>query len=321
MQSAGCARYEKAQPHGREDTLGIEPRFEQRLEACRQAVESRMASLLSAEAGEGLGSARLAEAMRYATLGGGKRFRPFLVIETAALFGVPEAHALDAAAAVECIHCYSLAHDDLPAMDDDDLRRGRPTVHKAFDEATAILAGDGLLTFAFEILGHVGPGSDDAIQLDLVLGLARASGWQGMAGGQMLDLDAEGAVNDLEAVHRIQALKTGALIEFSVEAGAILGRAGRTERETLGGYARALGLAFQVADDLLDAEGTAAEVGKSTAKDAAAGKATFVSLLGIRGAREKLAALEREAIAALSIFGPRADVLREAASFVSRRRS
>jgi farnesyl diphosphate synthase len=295
--------------------------FALKLEACRQAVDAALAGLLASRSAEAAQSNRLADAMQHATLGGGKRFRPFLVIETAALFGVPQAKALAAAAAVECVHCYSLAHDDLPAMDDDDMRRGRPTVHKAFDEATAILAGDALLTLAFEILGRPETDPEPAVRSELVLGLARAAGWQGMVGGQMLDLLAEHTPTDLPGVIRIEALKTGALIEFSVVAGAILGRGGAAERHALARYARALGLAFQIADDLLDAEGDAAEVGKATAKDAASGKATFVSLLGIEASRAKLKELEAEAIDALDIWDDRADVLREAARFVSLRRS
>jgi farnesyl diphosphate synthase len=294
--------------------------FQSRLEACRQAVDTEIAALLNTRSA-GAPSKLLADAMRYATLGGGKRFRPFLIVETAALFGVSKAKALPVAAAVECVHCYSLAHDDLPAMDDDDLRRGRPTMHKAFDEATAILAGDALLTFAFEILGRPDTDPDPAIRSELVLGLASASGKDGMVGGQMLDLMAEGKPVDLRAVADIQRLKTGALIEFSVIAGAILGRAASDQRQSLARYARALGLAFQIADDLLDAEGDAAEVGKATLKDAAAGKATFVSLLGIEASRSKLRELEREAADALHAWDGRADVLREAARFVSLRRS
>ena len=294
--------------------------FAQRLDAHRKAVEDHLDALLSADRNpEAAG--RLAEAMRYSTLGGGKRFRPFLVMEAAALFGVPPTASVSTAAAVECIHCYSLVHDDLPAMDDDDLRRGRPTVHKAFDEATAILAGDGLLTFAFEILGRAETNPDPAIRCALVLGLASASGWCGMAGGQMLDLEAEGIVQDLQGIGRIQALKTGALIEFSAEAGAILGEASAAERSALKAFARALGQAFQIADDLLDAEGTSEEVGKATGKDAEAGKATFVSLLGIAGARERLNQLGSEAVNALEPFGVRAATLKEAAHFVSNRRS
>jgi len=295
--------------------------FVERLEAHRHAVETRLTHLLAARRSGPPAVARLAEAMRYATLGGGKRFRPFLVIEAAALFGVPQTEALDTAAAVECVHCYSLVHDDLPAMDNDDLRRGRPTVHKAFDEATAILAGDALLTFAFEILGRATTHADPLVRAELVLGLARASGWQGMAGGQMLDLEAEGVPQEADGIAKIQALKTGALIEFSVEAGALLGRAATAEQQSLRAYARAIGLAFQVADDLLDAEGTSVEVGKATGKDASAGKATFVSLLGIPRARTMLRSLAADASNALTPFGSRAAALAQAADFVSNRRS
>ena len=295
--------------------------FVDRLEAHRRAVEERLSDFLGQTGSCPTTAARLAEAMRYAALGGGKRFRPFLVIEAAALFNVSQMEALDTAAAIECVHCYSLVHDDLPAMDNDDLRRGRPTVHKAFDEATAILAGDALLTFAFEILARPTTHADPAIRAELVLGLARASGWQGMAGGQMLDLEAEGIPQDRIGIGRIQALKTGALIEFSVDAGALLGRASVPERQSLQTYARAIGLAFQIADDLLDAEATPEEVGKATGKDAEAGKATFVSLLGVSGAREKLQSLGADAITALKPFGIRAAALEQAAHFVSNRRS
>jgi farnesyl diphosphate synthase len=295
--------------------------FNPRLAACRQAVEAKLTKLLNMRSAEQERGGRLGDAMRYATLGGGKRFRPFLLLEAAALFGVSQSQALAAAAAVECVHCYSLVHDDLPAMDDDDLRRGRATLHKAFDEATAILAGDALLTLAFEILARPETDPDPEVRSELVLGLARASGWQGMAGGQMLDLLAEHTSTDLPGVERIEALKTGALIEFSVSAGAILGRGGADERRALSRYARAMGLAFQIADDLLDAEGDAAEVGKATAKDVASGKATFVSLLGIEATHDKLKEIEAEALDALDGWDSRADVLREAVRFVSSRRS
>ena len=295
--------------------------FVERLQAHRHAVEERLTNLLAETRSGPPAPAHLAEAMRYAALGAGKRFRPFLVIEAAALFGVPQTQALDTAAAVECVHCYSLVHDDLPGMDNDDLRRGRPTVHKAFNEATAILAGDALLTFAFEILGRPTTHADPAVRAELVLGLARASGWQGMAGGQMLDLEAEGVPQNEDGITKIQALKTGALIEFSVDAGALLGRASIAGRQSLLAYARAIGLAFQVADDLLDAEGTSAEVGKATGKDASAGKATLVSLLGISRAREKLRSLGADAINALKPFGARAAALEQAVDFVSNRRS
>jgi farnesyl diphosphate synthase len=295
--------------------------FSQRLVELGTVVERRLGDLLDAKRPGGIEAGRLGEAMRYATFNGGKRFRPFLVVETARLFGVPEAKALNVAAALECIHCYSLVHDDLPAMDNDDLRRGLPTVHKKFDEATAILAGDGLLTFAFEILGRPDTDPDPAIRAELVLGLARASGWEGMCGGQMLDLEAEGVAQDLGGIARIQALKTGALIRFAAEAGAILGRASEDERKAVVAYAEALGLAFQVSDDLLDAEGDSAAVGKATGKDAAAGKATFVSLLGLAAAKEKLTSLEETAIQSLARFGDRAALLQDAARFMAQRKS
>jgi len=295
--------------------------FEARLAQAGKAVEGRLRELLAAERAGGIEAGRLGEAMRYATLSGGKRLRPFLVIESAALFGLAPADALNAAAAVECIHCYSLVHDDLPAMDDDDFRRGRATVHKAFDEATAILAGDGLLTLAFEILARPETHPDPGVRLELVAHLARAAGWEGMAGGQQLDLEAERSKQDAAGVARIQALKTGALISFAAEAGAILAGAAAEDRRRIRTFAEKLGLAFQIADDILDAVGDAATVGKATGKDAAAGKATFISLLGISLAREKLAQLEAEAIAALAPLGARAGVLKEAARFVARRRS
>jgi farnesyl diphosphate synthase len=295
--------------------------FEARLVRAAEAVEGRLRELLASDRPGGIEAGRLGDAMRYATLGGGKRLRPFLVMEAAALFGLPQSAALNAAAAVECIHCYSLVHDDLPAMDDDDLRRGRATVHRAFDEATAILAGDGLLTLAFEILSRTETHADAGVRLRLVCALARASGWEGMAGGQQLDLEAEERAQDLSGVARIQALKTGALIGFSVAAGGMLARASVADLQTLAAYAEKLGLAFQIADDILDAVGDPAIVGKATGKDAAAGKASFVSLLGLAAAREKLAGLEAEAVAALDPFGSRAAVLKETARYVARRRS
>lgn len=287
-------------------------------------TEARLAALLG-ETVSRTAPSRLSEAMRYAVLGGGKRFRPFLVIESARLFGLAPEAALGAAAAVELVHCYSLVHDDLPAMDDDALRRGRPTVHIAFDEATAILAGDALLTFAFEVVAHADTHTDAGVRCELALGLARAAGAAGMAGGQQLDLEAEKlgplARHDADRVRDIQERKTGALIAFSAEAGAILAAAPPDERRALAAFGRLLGAAFQVADDLLDAEGAAATVGKATGKDAAAGKATYVAVLGTEGARERLRRLEGDAIAAIARFGGRADMLRQAVSYVSTRTS
>jgi farnesyl diphosphate synthase len=270
-------------------------------------------------------SGRLIAAMRHAVLGGGKRVRPLLVIESAALFGVaPEDSALTAAA-LELVHCYSLAHDDLPAMDNDELRRGRPTVWKAYDEWTAILAGDALLTLAFEILARPENHPDAAVRVALVSALARSSGVAGMVGGQALDLMADKlgdpSAPTVEHIRRLQAMKTGALLVFACEAGAILGRTSDKERKALIDFGTALGFAFQIADDLLDAEGDAATVGKAVAKDAAANKATLVSLMGIPAAKETLARTEAAANEALSIFGPRADVLRDAAHFVVSRKS
>ncbi|MCG5235287.1 polyprenyl synthetase family protein [Xanthobacter oligotrophicus] len=277
--------------------------------------------------GERLRPERLMAAMRHGALGGGKRLRPFLVIESAALFGIPAAQAVTAATAIECIHCYSLVHDDLPAMDDDDLRRGRPTVHRAYDEATAILAGDGLLTLAFDLLAGEDAHPDAAVRIALVRVLARAAGIGGMVGGQMLDLAAEGRFSDgaltlaEDAIRDLQAMKTGALLAVSVEAGALLGGATVAEREALLAYGLALGAAFQIADDILDVEGTAEEVGKKVGKDAAAGKATLVSRLGLPAARTLLDRLVADASAALAPFGARGAVLAEAALFVANRRN
>jgi len=265
--------------------------------------------------------ARLAEAMRYATLGGGKRVRSFLVMQTAALFAVSETCAARVAAAVEMVHAYSLVHDDLPAMDDDDLRRGKPSTHKAYDEATAILAGDALQTRAFEVLAEPDTHSDPLARSELVQALAGAAGARGMCGGQMIDMLAEGHVLDGPAITRLQALKTGRLIQFSAEAGAILGRSPAPQRHVLAAYGRDLGAAFQIADDLLDAEGSAAETGKTTGKDAAAGKATMVAVLGPDRARAHAGMLAQQAAAHLDSFGPRAKLLRELAAFAVNRRS
>ncbi len=264
---------------------------------------------------------RLHEAMRYASLAGGKRLRPFLVLQSAALFKVSRASALRTASAVEMVHCYSLVHDDLPAMDDDDLRRGRPTVHKQFDEATAILTGDALLTRAFEILAEAATHSDPQVRSELVAELASAAGGFGMVGGQMLDLLAESLALDVAEVTRLQQMKTGRLIAFACEAGAILGKAPVQQRRALRAYAHDLGLAFQIADDLLDAEGDAALVGKALRKDAGAGKATFVSLLGAERARSQAGILADQAAAHLDSFDAEADALRRVARFVIERKS
>jgi farnesyl diphosphate synthase len=264
---------------------------------------------------------RLMEAVRYSCLSGGKRIRPFLVTTSSALFGVDEGSALRAAAAVEMVHCYSLIHDDLPAMDNDDMRRGMPTCHVKFDEATAILAGDALLTRAFGVLSDPATHGDAKVRSDLVCELARAAGREGMVGGQMLDLLAEQHELKMPEVTRLQRMKTGALIAFSCEAGAILGKASDSARHALRHYAHDLGLAFQIVDDLLDVEGDAAEVGKKTGKDKDAGKATFVSLLGTEQARAQAAMLAEQAANHLEIFAETADPLRSLARFVVNRRS
>ena len=264
---------------------------------------------------------RVVDAMRYATMGGGKRIRPYLVINSALLFDVHADYALRAAAAVEMLHCYSLVHDDLPAMDDSDLRRGRPTAHKQFDEATAILAGDGLLTMAFEVLADPATHPDGHVRADLVHALAKAAGAAGMVGGQMIDLLAEHEQLDIGAITRLQRLKTGEIIAFSCEAGGILGHAAPQMRQALISYAHDLGLAFQIVDDLLDAEGDAAETGKPVGADAAAGKATFVSILGLERARAQARLLGDQANGHLDIFGAKADPLRWMTDFVITRKS
>jgi len=270
---------------------------------------------------------RLLDSIRYSSLGGGKRFRPFLVVESATLFGVPHTQALMAGAALECVHCYSLVHDDMPAMDNDDLRRGRPTTHKAFDDATAILAGDSLLTYAFDILSRPETHPSADVRIKLVMALARASGLGGMVGGQILDLAAEGRFPDvprpqtLADVETLQAMKTGALIRFGCNAGAILGQANDERYRALDTYGAAVGQAFQIADDLLDIEGDTATVGKQTGKDAAAGKATIVGVLGIAKSKERLKSLVDEANSAVSVFGASAEVLKAAARFVAERQT
>jgi farnesyl diphosphate synthase len=267
------------------------------------------------------GEARLVEAMRYAVLGGGKRLRGFLVMEVASLFAVSETCAARVAASVEMLHAYSLVHDDLPSMDDDDLRRGKPSTHKAFDEATAILAGDALQTRAFEVLAEPDTHSDPEARCELVLALGLASGARGMVGGQMIDMVSEGRSLTLPEVARLQALKTGRLIQYSAEAGAILGRAPAPLRAQIVAYGRDLGAAFQIADDILDAVGTTEETGKTAGKDEAAGKATVVSLLGVERATAQARMLAEQAAAYLEHFGPEADNLRALASYVISRRS
>jgi farnesyl diphosphate synthase len=309
--------------------VDIEAVFQQRLGQIAQDTQALLDRLLAAAPieGERARPARLVEAMRYASLGGGKRLRPFLVVESAALFGVLRENSLMAGAALECVHCYSLAHDDLPAMDNDDLRRGRPTTHMAFDEATAVLAGDALLTFAFDILARPETHPDIEIRLTLVSTLARAAGLGGMVGGQMLDLAAEGRFETKpphlaeQDVRMLQAMKTGALLRFGCLAGAILGKADRSQRDALDRYGSALGEAFQIADDLLDLEGDPATVGKATGKDAAAHKATLVGVLGPAAARRRLEHLVAQAQSALDVFGSSADTLKAAARFVATRRA
>jgi farnesyl diphosphate synthase len=292
--------------------------FPEALELAGKLTDASLERLLLVPPGL---EARVYDAMRYAALAPGKRLRPFLVLASARLFGVARRCALQVAAAVEMVHAYSLVHDDLPAMDNSDLRRGRPTCHKQFDEATAVLAGDGLLTAAFEVLAHPDTHGDPAVRCELVSALAVAAGAAGMVGGQMIDLLGEHRSLDIGAITRLQRMKTGALIAFSCEAGAILAKAPAEVRTALRGYAHDLGLAFQIADDLLDVEGSEAETGKPVGADAIAGKATFVSILGIERARAQAELLISQAVAHLDLFEQRAELLREAARFVIARRT
>ncbi|CAA7623982.1 geranyltranstransferase [Magnetospirillum sp. LM-5] len=293
-------------------------RLSEALAAAAAQVNAELDLLL--QAGEGP-ERRVHEAMRYATLDGGKRLRPFLVIQSASLFNVSPSSALRVAAALEMVHCYSLVHDDLPCMDDDDLRRGRPTCHKKFDEATALLAGDGLLTRAFEVLAGEATHCDPLVRCQLVGELAHAAGGQGMVGGQMVDLQAASLTMDVNDITRLQQMKTGRLISFGCEAGAILGKAASSLRLALKNYAREIGLAFQIADDILDVEGDAKQVGKALRKDAEAGKATFVSLLGIDRARAQAKMLADQACRHLEPFGDKADLLRSTALYIVERRT
>lgn len=281
--------------------------LKQQMKAGAAAVEAALEEILPKP--QGLG-ARLFEAMRYATFAGGKRLRPFLVMQSAALFGVPAQTSVRTAAAIEVLHTYSLVHDDLPAMDDDDLRRGRPTTHKAFDEATAILTGDALLTIAFEILSDPATHASAAVRAALVLRLAQAAGGEGMIGGQMIDMLASQAHFGHDEILLLQRLKTGQLFEFSCEAGAILGEAGDSHRAALRAYARDMGLVFQITDDLLDVTSTAEKAGKAVGKDAEQGKATLVSIYGIEGARKEAQAIAQRAIDTLAPYGEKAEALR-----------
>ncbi|WP_017668782.1 polyprenyl synthetase family protein [Sandarakinorhabdus sp. AAP62] len=286
------------------------------LDAIGKAIDQRFDRLLAVPDDP---RARLYEAMRHSVIGGGKRMRPLLVVAACDIFQVNREQALRVALAIECIHRYSLIHDDLPCMDNDDMRHGKPTVHKAFDEATAVLAGDCLHDLAFGILADPATHEDPAVRLELVTELAIHSGPAGMAGGQMMDMVAGDVAYDLAGITRLQQLKTGALIQWCLEAGAIMGRASEASRKSLRGYARDLGLAFQIADDLLDVEGESAKTGKAVQKDAAAGKATFVSLMGVERARTQANMLIDQAIAHLSAFGPEADLLRAIARFAVER--
>ncbi len=303
-----------------------ESAFAARLADTRAAIERELENVLGVErkAGEPARPARLIAAMRYATLGGGKRLRAFLTVEAARALGRADKGPWRAGVAIECVHAYSLIHDDLPAMDDDDLRRGRPSTHRAFDEATAILAGDALQALAFEILADPGTDGSAEVRAALCAGLARAIGLAGMVGGQMLDLDAERSTAPLSVatITQLQAMKTGALLSFSVEAGARLAGADAAASAALSAYGRAIGAAFQVADDLLDAEGDAATLGKRVRKDAERNKATLVGVLGVEGARRELVRLVEEAESAVDAagVGAKGDALRATARFVATRK-
>jgi farnesyl diphosphate synthase len=282
------------------------------------ATETALLKLIPAGDGP---EAQVVDAMRYSVMAGGKRLRPFLVIATADLFNVSRACSERVAAALEMIHTYSLIHDDLPAMDNDNMRRGKPTCHVQYDEATAILAGDALLTLAFEVLAHHDTHDSEKIRCDLVIEVSRAVGAHGMVGGQMLDLVAENYELGVAEITRLQRMKTGALMSCSCQAGAILGKASKTQRHLLNAYAHDIGLAFQISDDLLDIEGDPKKLGKATNKDDKAGKATFVSLLGVERARDQAKALTDQAIKYLEVFGKRGDLLSDLAQFVIERRN
>lgn len=301
-------------PSPRETTQTLQEQMDDVVAVTNKIIEKLIPSIELPET-------RLYEAMRYSTLNGGKRMRAFLVLHSSRLFGVDSYRACRVAAALEMLHAYSLVHDDLPAMDDADLRRGKPSAHKQFDEATAILAGDALLTFAFEVLADPETHEDPRVRIELVGKLAHAAGPQGMVGGQMLDLIGEKQEFDLGTISRLQRLKTGKLIAFAGEAGAILGRASDPQRRALVNFANDLGLAFQVTDDILDVESTAAETGKDHGKDAKAGKSTFVSTMGIEAARAHAEMLVAQAIRHLHMFDARAEILKELALYVLKRRA
>ena len=291
------------------------------LAGAAERVETVLEELLSGSpgAGEFVRPDRLLAAMRHGALGGGKRLRPFLLVESAALCGRDDAAVWRVAAALECIHCYSLIHDDLPSMDDDDLRRGQPTVHRAYDEATAILAGDSLLTLAFEIIASAETDVSAESKIAIIAALSQAAGLGGMAGGQMLDLQAAELPPDEAGIIQLQAMKTGALIRFACEAGAIVADAPRDDRDRLAEFGSAIGLAFQLADDLLDKTSDASNMGKATGKDAAAGKATLVALHGQDWAETQLNGLIGQAVGLLDPYGARATVLSAAARFIATR--
>lgn len=301
-------------PSPREASISLQEKMDEVVESVNKAITRLLPET-------DLPEARLYEAMRYGTLNGGKRMRPFLLMSSAALFNVDPKRARRAAAAIEFMHCYSLIHDDLPAMDNADLRRGKPSTHKAFDEATAILAGDALLALAFEVLSHPDTHEDPRVRCDLVQALALAAGAHGLCGGQMLDLLGEKEEFDLGTISRLQRMKTGRLMTFACEAGAILGKAGEPQRKALCNYAHDLGLAFQVTDDILDAEGNVHQLGKDTGKDDKAGKSTFVSTLGKDMAKSRANMLVQQAISHLGVFSGRADTLAELAQYVLKRRA
>lgn len=291
--------------------------FQSELERVARLVDAFLSDILPDPNGP---ETRLLEAVRYAALGGGKRLRPFMAIQSGAIFGLDEEVMVRIASAVECIHTYSLVHDDLPCMDDDAMRHGKPSTHVAFDEATAVLAGDALLTFAFEILSDPSAHPDPFVRCELVSRLATAIGSHGMVGGQMIDMLAEDHELEITAITRMQRMKTGNLIAYSCEAGAIAARASRASVHALGAYAHDLGIAFQITDDILDIEGNAEALGKSTGKDETAGKATFVSILGMERAKAQARLLATQAVRHLDLFDEKADLLREVANFVVERR-